>query len=212
MEESIWKLIDQGGFLMYPIIGCSILAVGIIAERILSLRKALEGKQAFLRSLHDIVTSGYDPKAALSLCDESPGMLPQIARVAVLNKDKEREELKEAIEAEANKLVPSLHKNINILGVIAQITPLLGLLGTVIGMIEAFANIQQVSQAGQGMIGADVVAGGIWTALITTAAGLTVAIPVYIAHNFLERWADTITGTLEIATSEALRVLSGGEI
>jgi biopolymer transport protein ExbB len=212
MEQSILTLIDRGGFLMYPIIGCSILAVAIIGERVLTLRGALEGKQSFIRSLHDLVTSGFDPKSALNLCDSSPGLLPRIIRAAILNLDRPREEIREVIEGEANKLVPALHKNINILGVIAQISPLLGLLGTVIGMIDSFATMQQVAQVGQGLVGTDVVAGGIWTALITTAAGLTVAIPVYISHNFLERWADTIVGELETGASESLRVLEGGEI
>ena len=139
-------------------------------------------------------------------------MLPRLARVAILNRDREREDLKEAVEIEAAKTVPILHRNLNILGVIAQITPLLGLLGTVIGMINSFAAVQYASQSGQGIVGADIVAGGIWTALITTAAGLTVAIPVYVSHSFLERWADAIVSDLETGCGEVIRLIKGGAL
>ncbi len=197
---------------MYPILACSIIAVGIVAERILVLREALMGRHQFLSSLSDIFTSGFNPAAALNLVDKSPGLLPRLARVAILNRDRSKEDIKDAVEAEAAKVLPQLRKNLNLLGVIAQISPLLGLLGTVIGMINSFASIQMASSAGQGLVGVDIVAGGIWTALITTAAGLTVAIPVYVAHSFLERWADTITNDLEIASADVVRILEGGEL
>ena len=77
---------------------------------------------------------------------------------------------------------------------------------------KALIRAKALSSSGQGIVGADIVAGGIWTALITTAAGLTVAIPVYVAHSFLERWADTITNELETSSAEVIRILEGGEI
>ncbi|RKY19742.1 MAG: MotA/TolQ/ExbB proton channel family protein [Planctomycetota bacterium] len=210
METDLFSLFSRGGFLMYPILACSVIAVGIIAERILRLREASQGRARFLSELGDIFTSGFNPAAALNLCERSPGILPQLAKVAILNRDRSPEELREAVEAEAARLLPALHKNLTLLGVIAQITPLLGLLGTVVGMIDSFAAIQQASAAGQGIVGADVVAGGIWTALITTAAGLTVAIPVYVAYSFLDRWADAVAAELELASADIVRLMEGG--
>ncbi len=210
METDLFSLFSRGGFLMYPILACSVIAVGIIAERILRLREASQGRARFLSELGDIFTSGFNPAAALNLCERSPGILPRLAKVAILNRDRSPEELREAVEAEAARLLPALHKNLTLLGVIAQITPLLGLLGTVVGMIDSFAAIQQASTAGQGIVGADVVAGGIWTALITTAAGLTVAIPVYVAYSFLDRWADAVVAELELASADIVRLMKGG--
>ncbi|MFA4985224.1 MAG: MotA/TolQ/ExbB proton channel family protein [Candidatus Brocadiia bacterium] len=197
---------------MYPILACSVVAVGIIAERVIRLRGALSGSDGFLRSFSDITTSGFDPGAALNLCDKTPGLLPRLARVAVIHRDRPREQIKESLEVEAARMVPELQRHLNLLGVIAQVAPLLGLLGTVIGLINSFAAIQAAAQTGQGVIGADVVAGGIWVALLTTAAGLTVAIPVYVAHSFLERWSDTIITELEVGTGEIVRLMEGGEI
>ena len=203
METDLFSLFSRGGFLMYPILACSVIAVGIIAERILRLREASQGRARFLSELGDIFTSGFNPAAALNLCERSPGILPQLAKVAILNRDRSPEELREAVEAEAARLLPALHKNLTLLGVIAQITPLLGLLGTVTGMISTFDTIT-IFGSGQPKL----MAGGISEALLTTATGLVIAIPVLLIHSFLSSRSDKLVADTERFSATLLNLLS----
>ncbi len=172
------EIILAGGWLMAPILLCSTLSVAIIIERFWTLRRSkvtpegLGGKVEDWAARHEL-----DQRHLNQLRTESP--LGRIYASALSNRTRSREVIKEAVEDTGRHVVHDLERFLNTLGTIAGISPLLGLLGTVIGMIKVFSAIM-ISGVGD----ANVLAGGISEALITTAAGLTVAIPSYFFYRF----------------------------
>ena len=172
------EIILAGGWLMVPILLCSTLAVAIIIERFWTLRKSKVTPQGLGATVEDwAARHELDRRHLDQLRAESP--LGRISASALLNRKRSREVIKEAVEDSGRHVVHELERFLNTLGTIAGISPLLGLLGTVIGMIKVFSAIM-ISGVGD----ANVLAGGISEALITTAAGLTVAIPSYFFYRF----------------------------
>lgn len=172
------EIILAGGWLMAPILLCSTLAVAIIIERFWTLRKSKVTPQDLGATVEDwAARHELDSRHLGQLRSESP--LGRIYAAALINRKRSREVIKEAVEDTGRHVVHDLERFLNTLGTIAGISPLLGLLGTVIGMIEVFSAIM-ISGVGD----ANVLAGGISQALITTAAGLTVAIPSYFFYRF----------------------------
>ena len=174
------EFIIAGGWLMAPILLCSAIAVGITLERFWTLRTKLVippelGDQ--VRSW--AVSKQLDDKHIAALADNSP--LGRILAAALRNRTRPREIIKEAVEDTGRHVVHELERYLNTLGTIAGITPLLGLLGTVIGMIKVFSAIMAY-----GVGDANQLAGGISQALITTAAGLSVAIPAFFFHRYFQ--------------------------
>ena len=172
------EIILAGGWLMAPILLCSTLAVAIIIERFWTLRSSKVIPEGLGATVEDWATRHeLDQRHLEQLRAESP--LGRIYASALVNRKRPREVIKEAVEDTGRHVVHDLERFLNTLGTIAGISPLLGLLGTVIGMIEVFSAIM-ISGVGD----ANVLAGGISQALITTAAGLTVAIPSYFFYRF----------------------------
>lgn len=176
----MYEFITQGGVVMYVLVGLSVLALTIIFERAWSLRRSLVFPEKVVKNIEESVRNG-DIDSALESSRASQTAMGRILWVALHNRGVKRPILKEVLEETGRQEVAYLERFISILGVIAAISPLLGLLGTVIGMIEVF---RVISIEGVGK--ADVLAGGISTALNTTAAGLTVAIPALVAYRFFE--------------------------
>ena len=172
------EIILAGGWLMAPILLCSTLSVAIILERFWTLRRSKVTPANLAATVEDwAARHELDQRHLEQLRVESP--LGRIYAAALLNRTRSREVIKEAVEDTGRHVVHDLERFLNTLGTIAGITPLLGLLGTVVGMIKVFSAIM-VSGVGD----ANVLAGGISQALITTAAGLTVAIPSYFFYRF----------------------------
>ena len=172
------EIIIAGGWLMAPILLCSTLAVAIIIERFWTLRKSKVTPEGLNKTVEDwAARHELDQRHLTQLRAESP--LGRIYAAALDNRKRSREIIKEAVEDSGRHVVHELERFLNTLGTIAWISPLLGLLGTVIGMIEVFSTIMVA-----GVGDANVLAGGISKALITTAAGLTVAIPSYFFYRF----------------------------
>ena len=172
------EIILAGGWLMVPILLCSTLSVAIIIERFWTLRKSKVTPAGLGATVEDwAVKHELDQRHIDHLRIESP--LGRIYAAALNNRKRSRELIKEAVEDTGRHVVHDLERFLNTLGTIAGISPLLGLLGTVIGMIKVFSAIM-VSGVGD----ANVLAGGISEALITTAAGLTVAIPSYFFYRY----------------------------
>ena len=172
------EIILAGGWLMAPILLCSTLSVAIIIERFWTLRKSKVTPAGLNTTVEDwAARRELDQRHINQLRAESP--LGRIYAAALNNRKRSREVIKEAVEDSGRHVVHELEKFLNTLGTIAGISPLLGLLGTVIGMIEVFSTIMVA-----GVGDANVLAGGISKALITTAAGLTVAIPSYFFYRF----------------------------
>ncbi len=172
------EIVIAGGWLMMPIILCSILAVAIIIERFLALRGRRVMPAAVPAQVRQwAVQHELDAKHIEQLRRSSP--LGRILAAALDNRDRPREIIKEAVEDTGRHVVHELERFLNTLGTIAGITPLLGLLGTVVGMIRVFSAIMV-----HGVGDPNELAGGISEALITTAAGLTVAIPAYFFYRY----------------------------
>ena len=172
------EIILAGGWLMAPILLCSTLSVAIIIERFWTLRKSKVTPKALAATVEDwAARDELDQRHLNQLRVESP--LGRIYAAALINRKRSREVIKEAVEDTGRHVVHDLERFLNTLGTIAGISPLLGLLGTVVGMIKVFSAIM-ISGVGD----ANVLAGGISQALITTAAGLTVAIPSFFFYRF----------------------------
>ncbi len=202
-ETSVLDLIGQGGLLMWPIIICSILAAAIIGERLWALRADKITPKHLVAQVWSLVKSNkLDAKKLRELKSSSP--LGRILSVGLINSKHGRDIMKECIEEVAQHEVHEMERFLNVLGTIAAITPLLGLLGTVLGMIEVFSTIVL-----QGTGNAAVLAGGISKALVTTAAGLFVAIPALFFHRFLLRRVDELTIYMEREAIKLVDVVTG---
>lgn len=177
----MWNLLLKGGWLMWPIVLCSIFSLAIIIERFLYFSK-IKITEEFLSKIWDYIKKA-NFREAIQICEEKMTPLTRIIKVALLNYDQSKEFIKEALEEVSLYEVPKLEKNLNFLATIAHISPLLGLLGTVTGIIKCFYVIQEKSVSFGGVNPGDL-AGGIWEALLTTAFGLVVAIPSFIAYNY----------------------------
>lgn len=191
-------MIQQGGWLMLPILLCSIIALTIVIERFISLQAKKVTPPTLVAQVwqwHKNKTLTEEHIVALS--KHSP--LGKILSAGLVNREQPREIMKESIEEVGHQVIHELERFLNTLGTIAAISPLLGLLGTVIGMIKVFAAITT-----QGVGNPTVLAGGISEALITTAAGLSVAIPSLIFYRFFRGRVDELVIKME---EEALKIV-----
>lgn len=197
------ELITAGGWLMIPIILCSIVAFAICVERYWTLNpNKISPPDLIARVWIWIKNNELDQQKMRELKNSSP--LGTILAAGLSNSSHGRETMKESIEEAASHVVHDLERYLNALGTIAAVTPLLGLLGTVVGMIRVFNEIVT-----QGTGNASVLAGGISEALITTAAGLAVAIPALILHRYFNRRVDTIVVQLEQQAVKLVDALHG---
>jgi biopolymer transport protein ExbB len=199
----VFEIVKAGGWVMLPIILCSILAFAIIAERFWSLqRRKVIPKNLVARVWKMASENALDDDALLKLKRKSA--LGRVLVAGLTNLNNEREIMKEAIEETGRHVVHELERFLNTLGTIASITPLLGLLGTVIGMIKVFQTITI-----HGVGDASLLAGGISEALITTAAGLTVAIPSLMFYRYFRGLIDEYVVRMEEEALKLVEVIHG---
>jgi biopolymer transport protein ExbB len=192
------EIVQAGGWLMLPIIACSVIAVAITLERLWTLQtKRVLPAGVISQAWEWVRTNQLDPKHLQALHQSSP--LGQILAAGLLQRHATRDIIKEGIEDAGRHVVHELDRYLNALGTIAGISPLLGLLGTVSGMINSFTAI-----TAQGVGNPTVLAAGISEALITTAAGLIVAIPALIAYRYFRSRVDGLVIEME---KESLRFL-----
>ena len=176
---------------MIPLGVCSVLALAIILERSLNLRARKIIQADILRQVRDLLAESQVADA-MTLCRRYPSVMGRILLVTIANHDREREELRSIVEDAGRQEAATLDKNLGALGTIAAISPLLGLTGTVFGMIRVFAVISE-----KGIAHPSQLAGGISEALITTAAGLVIAIPALIFYNYFTNKADRLIVEVE---------------
>ncbi|MDX1457863.1 MAG: MotA/TolQ/ExbB proton channel family protein [Marinobacter sp.] len=199
----MFELLKAGGILMVPIVACSILALAIILERFWTLRPSRITPEHTINELWRwIKKKELNSRKLKALQASSP--LGRILAGGLMNAKHGREIMKESIEHEASQVIHDLERFLNPLGTVATITPLLGLLGTVIGMIKVFAEIQLAGVGNAGNL-----AGGISEALITTAAGLSVAIPALICHRYFIRRVDELVVGMEQEAIKLVEVVHG---
>ncbi|RKX34141.1 MAG: MotA/TolQ/ExbB proton channel family protein [Verrucomicrobia bacterium] len=198
----MWELMIKGGWIMWPIMVCSIVAAVLFFERVFHLHRAQIKPDDFLSGIYTIVNRGNTAEA-VSICDQTPGPVAHMVRTALLHSDEVPENLKQTINKAGLGEVPRLEKNLGGLLTIAQLTPLLGLMGTVIGLIRIFMAMEQSAPLAE--IGD--LSAGIWQALTTTAVGIGVSIPAFAAYNFLLSRVENITLNMEYAAEEIYRFL-----
>lgn len=199
----MWELIKAGGWLMVPILVASMLALAISLERAWTLRTAQVAPPDLLARVWKwIKEKQLDAARLKELRADSP--LGEILAAGLLNSKHGREIMKESIEEAASHVIHGLEKNLSLLGTIAVISPLLGLLGTVIGIIEAFMAVTS-----SGLNDPTMLAGGISKALITTAGGIVVAIPAMVMHRYFTRHITSVTVEMEQQAIKLVDIVHG---
>ena len=193
------EFVIKGGPVMVPLLLCSVISLSIIVERCLSLRRNRILKYDVLQRIEELLRDRKIPEAS-TLCKRYPSSMTRILLAAILNHDKSRQEIKEIIEDAGRQEVPVLERYLTVLGTIASIAVLLGLLGTVTGMIRTFNTI-----AALGYGHPEALASGISEALVATATGLAIAIPTLILYNIFTSKVDSLVIEME---KNALRMLS----
>jgi len=193
----------QGGLMIWVILLISAVAVVVFIERVLHYHRAQINSMEFLNGVRNVLKRD-NVVEAIAICDATAGPVARLVKVAILNRDKGRDGVREALEETGLIEVPPLEAKLNLLATIAQIAPLMGLLGTVLGFIKVFGILQtKVSVPTMQDL-----SGGVWQALICTAAGLAVAIPCYAGYNYLVSRVNAIVLDMERAATEITNILA----
>jgi len=199
------ELLSNGGLVLWLILLVSAVAVAVFIERFLHCHRAQINSTQFLNGVRTVLKR-KNVVEALSICDATPGPVARLVKVAILNRDQGRERVREALEEAGAVEVPRLEEKLNLLATIAQISPLIGLLGTVLGFIQTFGRMQEAGlNAHVGQLST-----GVWQALVCAAAGLAVAIPAHAGYNYLVSRVNAIVLDMERAASEVVHIVTDG--
>ncbi|TFE72524.1 MotA/TolQ/ExbB proton channel family protein [Methylacidiphilum caldifontis] len=196
---SLFDIVYKGGLIMWPILFCSIIALGVFLERLITYRRSELHVEEIVSGIKNLIFKGNFDEALLR-SSSFHGPIGRVIRQIILFHYLPISELREAAQNAAQLEIPKLEAHLPILSTIASISPLLGLLGTVNGMIEAFLAMNRAS----GAVSVTDLASGIWMALVSTAAGISVAIPTQIAYNFLVTRISSILGDIERVSTELI--------
>ena len=205
-KMSLLQVFLAGGPVMWPILLCSIFALAIIMEKFWHLYKVKIDSHDFLNRILEKMKH-HQVKDALEICDSAKSPISNILKAGILKYDRPRPQIKEAIEDASLSEIPKLERNLSALATIAHVSPLLGLLGTVTGMVRCFQTIQSKATSFHPVSPGDL-AGGIWEALLTTVAGLIVAIPAFVAYNYLVSRINNFILEMEKAATELVNFLT----
>ena len=189
------QLMRDGGPVMWVILGCSILALAVFLEKVFQFHRDEINVRELLRGLINVLKRDGMVEA-LTLCDSTPGPAARLLGAAILAHQRGDTDIRRAVDDAALDELPKLERRINLLGTLGFILPLLGFLGTVLGMLRVFDTVR-----GNEFISTDTIT-AVMSALITTAAGLTSAIPCYLGHNYLVTRVNAITLDMEKAALE----------
>jgi biopolymer transport protein ExbB len=195
------SFITKGGIFMYPIIACSILSLAIFIEKLWSLRRKKNVPLDFLQDIEQLLQENNSTKA-LSLCSDNRSSIARIFSVGIKHYGKKREVIKERIEEVGRREASLLEKYVDSLATIASVSTLLGLLGTIAGMIKIFSVIST-----QSVVNPSTLAGGISEALYTTAAGLTVAIPTLIFYRYVSSKSRALVLEMEECSTQVVELI-----
>jgi len=199
------NFIIKGGIFMYPIIVCSILSLAIFLEKMWSLRRKKNIPNAFLNEVEKLLNKNNFPEA-LKLCESSHSSISRIFSAGINNYSKKRAVIKERIEKAGRREASVLERYLEASATIASISTLLGLLGTIAGMIKIFSVISS-----QSVVNPSTLAGGISEALYTTAAGLTVAIPTLVFYRYLSSKSNSLVLEMEECSARMLELIKENE-
>ncbi len=202
----MFELIDQGGIIIILIFALSIVAAAIIIERLIYFRRIQGDEEQLLRRLKTTLEKSHFDEA-LAICESNPSPITNLMRVGLEHRDYSEETIKQTVTDAASLEVPRMERHLSSLGTIAHIAPLLGLLGTVTGNIQAFGVLGEFGAGGDPAL----LATGIAEALLTTAAGIIVSIPAIIFYNYLVSKVNHYIIRLENRVSELVMLLKGPE-
>lgn len=200
----MWSYFDKGGPVMWPLLALSILGVTVIFWRWWALRQATTGLAAFLKDLRGKLVS-KDVPGAIQVCEHHRGPVAGIVKAGLLRYGRPKDQVELALQDASAHELANLERGLPILATVAMVAPLLGFLGTVTGMINSFEALASV-----GLNNPAAVAKGISEALITTAAGLGIAIPVQMAYNYFVTNVNSVVRTMESAAHVVLESLDDG--
>lgn len=196
-------LLARGGPVMYVILIVSIVAVAVSLERIWHFTRAKSDYRKLLADIKDLLVDDFVYKA-MARCDEDHGPIAHVLKAVLKNKDREPETIRDALDAAALEEIPRLERRVGALGTIANVSTLLGLLGTILGMIVTFDSIADQMT---GLVNVNILSDGISQAMLTTAFGLCVAIPTTIVHAYLVSEVKRFTIAMEHSAAELIHFL-----
>ncbi len=197
-------LLSNGGPMAWLLLFMSAVVIVVFIERLLHYHRAQINSTEFLNGVRNVLKRD-NVVEALSICDATPGPVARLVKTAILNRDRGREGVRDALEEAGLLEVPRLEDKLNLLATIAQIAPLMGLLGTVMGFLKIFLKMQEEGP----FVTPNLLASGIWESLICMAAGLAVAIPTYAGYNYLVNRVNSIVLDMEKASTEILNIVAG---
>src|SRR5215471_10648660 len=195
--------LTDGGPVIWLILLAAAVALVVFTERVLYCHRSQINSAEFLNGVRNVLKR-ENVVEAISICDATPGPVARIVKTAILNRDHGRDRVREAVEEAGLTEVPLLEERLNLLATIAQLAPLLGLLGTVVGFVDVFRQLQEHGLYAHLRDLSD----GISHALICTAAGLAVAIPTHAAYNYLVSRVNSIVLDMERAASEIVNIVT----
>jgi len=198
-------MLSSGGPVLWMLLLVSAVGVAVFIERFLHCHRAQINSTEFLNGVRTVLKRN-NVVEALSICDATPGPVARLVKTAILNRDQGRERVREALEEAGLAEVPRLEEKLDLLATIAQLAPLLGLLGTMLGFIQTFGQMKEYglnAHIGQ-------LSGGISQALVCAAAGLAVAIPAHAAYNYLVSRVNAIVLEMERAATEIVQIVTEG--
>lgn len=200
--SSLLDLLLLGGWVMIPLVLLSVLTIYLFIERMITIREAGSDPEAITDRIRDYVRNG-DVEGAITYCERKDVPITRILKQGLERLGRPISEIQDAVQAAGKHETFALEKRTNLLASISGIAPMLGFFGTVVGMIRAFQEIQNL----QGNVNPSVLAGGIWEALITTAAGLLVGILALFAYNFLLERIRRLTNDMERSATDFIDLL-----
>jgi biopolymer transport protein ExbB len=200
---SLPSFLADGRYVVWLILFTGAVALVVVIQRFLHYHRAQINSIEFLNGVRNVLRRD-NVVEALSICDATPGPVARLVKTAILTRGQGRERIREAIEEAGLVEVPRLEEQLNLLATIAQLAPLLGLFGTVLGFIQIFQQMQEAGlYAHSGLLSS-----GVWQALISTATGLAVAIPVHAAYNYLVSRVNSIVLDMERAATEIVNIVT----
>ncbi|HHY84794.1 MAG TPA: MotA/TolQ/ExbB proton channel family protein [Verrucomicrobia bacterium] len=195
-------MLSNGGVVLWLIMLVSAVGIVVFIERFLHYHRAQINSTEFLNGVRNVLRRD-NVVEAVSICDATPGPVARLVKTAILNRDHGRERISEALEEAGLAEVPRLEEKLNLLATIAQVAPLLGLLGTVIGLMEAFGGLKDGLMAHP-----ELMSEGMSRALICAGAGLAVAIPAQAGYNYLVSRVNSIVLDMERAATEVVHIVA----
>lgn len=197
------SFLADGGYVTWLIVFIGAVAVVVFIERFLHYHRAQINSIEFLNGVRNVLRRD-NLVEAISICDATPGPVARLVKTAILNRDHGRERMREAIEEAGLVEVPRLEEKLNLLATIAQLAPLLGLFGTMLGFIQIFHQVQEAGLYAH----VELLARGVSLALICSAAGLAVAIPTHAGYNYLVSRVNSIVLDMERAATEIVNIVA----